>query len=203
MNGNTFEYEYPHVHRAREARRARTVRVERLPRSMRPPEERAARANALARATRNARRSVYATLSAMNEAPMLTRPTNKVRLSRYAENAITALELFPTAIVIEVRNKANGNKKYMTPNTFKQFFRNGVYISPYSRNPGLFRVLKATYGKNNKKENNSNVLKRGMEISKTIEKNRRKYERVGKLIPRRLVGMPNTRGNAAFARSLA
>jgi hypothetical protein len=212
-----YEYENRRVHQGREARRARTVRVQSLPRSMRPPEERTARANALARATRNARHSVYSTLSNMNNALMaapsaaaarvlvnLTKAKNKARLSRYAENAITAMNLFPAKVVVEVRNKENGNKQYMAPNTFKQFLRNnGVYVSPFSRNPGMFKIVKAMYTNNKKKTNNANYLKKGLAISRKIAKNRKKFEKAGKIIPSHLVGRPNTSGNAAFARSLA
>ena len=217
-----YNYENRRVHRGREARRALTVKVQRLPRSMRPPSERAARASALQAATANARQSVYETLANMNHALMnyqtarnipkkvvnlnlnLTKATNKIRLPSSAENNITAIVFKPNKIIIEVKNKVNGNAKYMKPNTFKQFVKNGVYVSPYTRQAGIYRILNATYNNNNnKKQNNKeNYLKKSMEVSKRIEKQRKRYERNKKLIPTHLIGAPNTSGNVQFARYL-
>lgn len=214
---NRYNYENRRVHRGRERRRALSVRVQRLPRSMRPPSERGARTNALTRTTQNARQSVYTTLANMNHALMnntrrppasvpvninLTRTTNRVRLPSSTENNITAIELKPSKIIIEVKNRVNGNTKYMTPNTFKQFMKNGIYISPYTRRPGMFRILNATYNNNKVQNNKENYLKKSMKISNKIAKNRKKFEKAGKIIPRHLVGMPNTSGNVAFARYL-
>ena len=199
-----YEYEYPRTHRGRANRRARTVRVESLPRSMRPPEERAARANALRNATQNARRSVRRTLYNMNTAllnptfPNFTKPVGKVKLTRNNKNAITNNNL--GRIVVQVWN-GNSNRQYMSPNTFQQFLGiNGVYTSPYTRNPGQYRILKATFTNAKIQNNRKNVLAKAMAISKTINKQRNRMRK--KLIPRRLVGRPNTSGNAAFAASL-
>jgi hypothetical protein len=57
-----------------------------------------------------------------------------------------------------------------------------------------YRILNAAYTNATKKPIN-------MKISGRITKKRKKQQR--KLIPMNLVGMPNTSGNAAFARSLA
>jgi ribosome biogenesis GTPase A len=65
----------------------------------------------------------------------------------------------------------------------------------------MYRILKATFTNAKMKNNSKNVLAKAMAISKTINKQKKKMKK--KLIPANLVGMPNTRGNAAFARSLA
>lgn len=217
-----YEYETSRVHAGREGRRARTVRVQSLPRSQRPPEERAARTNALIRATTNARRSVYRTLGHMNNtlrrntnanAPFpfvvrgsphvnvnLTKTSGNITLSRNVTNAIMANNLGP--IVVEVWNTNNGNRHYMNPNTFKKMLKkNGTYISPFTKVAGKYKILKATYTNATQKPNNvKKVMKAGMKLSKKINKNRKKYK---ELIPSHLVGRPNTSGNASFARSLA
>ena len=211
-----YEYENRRVHAGREGRRARTVRVQSLPRSQRPPEERAARTNALRRATTNARRSVYRTLAHMNNSLMrntnvpaviphhvninLTKTSGNITLSRNVTNAIMANNLGP--IVVEVWNTNNGNRHYMNPNTFKKMLKkNGTYISPFTKVAGKYKILKATYTNATQKPNNvKKVMKAGMKLSKKINKNRKKYK---ELIPSHLVGRPNTSGNTAFARSLA
>ena len=207
-----YLFQNTRVHQARGTRRVRTAQIQRLPRSQRPPGERAARTLALRRANIAARGTVYRNLSLMNNAlrenvPIprininLTKAAGKIRLSRNVTNAITSNNLGP--VVIEVWNTNNGNRHYMNPNTFKQFLNAaGVYKSPFTRLTGKYRILNAAYTNATKKPiNMKKVMKNAMKISGRITKKRKKQQH--KLIPAHLVGMPNTSGNVAFARSLA
>ena len=89
----------------------------------------------------------------------------------------------------------------MKPNTFKQFLKNGVYISPYSRNPGHFKILAAVFNKVTTKNNRNNLVRQGMIRGRNLNNQRRKRQNI--LIAENRVGMPNTSSNEAFARSLA
>jgi hypothetical protein len=134
-----------------------------------------------------------------NRGPNLTKASGKIRLSSNVKNAITQNNL--GKIIIQVWNSNTGNRQYMKPNTFKQFLKNGVYISPYSRNPGYFKILSAMFNKVTTKNNTNNLVRQGMTRGRNLNNQRRK--RQNRLIAENRVGMPNTSSNEAFARSLA